>query len=307
MAHEELVNLEGTFLPVTTPFDSVTGDVDYAAFGANLRRWFGSPIRGILIGGSTGESVFLDEEERSKLIEEARAVIPDEALVIAGTGSEATRHTIQLTRQAATVGADAVLVSPPAYFKGAMTQETLTSHYRAVADASPVPVLIYQVPLRLSTIEFSTDLVATLSDHPNIIGIKDSRGEIDLLIELVQQTVDGFQVLTGNGSVLYPALGIGAVGGIVAVGLMAADQAANISVAFQAGRLEEAERLQEQIAPVNQSIVGGMGVPGIKAALDLLGFSGGFPRPPLAPVSELGIEEIKGILETADLLEYVRV
>ena len=307
MAHEELVNLEGTFLPVTTPFDSVTGDVDYAAFGANLRRWFGSPIGGILIGGSTGESVFLDEEERSKLIEEARAVIPDEALVIAGTGSEATRHTIQLTRQAATVGADAVLVSPPAYFKGAMTQETLTRHYRAVADASPVPVLIYQVPLRLSTIEFSTDLVATLSDHPNIIGIKDSRGEIDLLIELVQQTVDGFQVLTGNGSVLYPALGIGAVGGIVAVGLMAADQAANISVAFQAGRLEEAERLQEQIAPVNQSIVGGMGVPGIKAALDLLGFSGGFPRPPLAPVSELGIEEVKGILETADLLEYVRV
>ena len=307
MAHEELVNLEGTFLPVTTPFDSVTGDVDYAAFGANLRRWFGSPIRGILIGGSTGESVFLDEGERSKLIEEARVVIPNEALVIAGTGSEATRHTIQLTRQAATVGADAVLVSPPAYFKGAMTQETLTRHYRAVADASPVPVLIYQVPLRLSTIEFSTDLVATLSDHPNIIGIKDSRGEIDLLIELVQQTVDGFQVLTGNGSVLYPALGIGAVGGIVAVGLMAADQAANISVAFQAGRLEEAERLQEQIAPVNQSIVGGMGVPGIKAALDLLGFSGGFPRPPLAPVSELGIEEIKGILETADLLEYVRV
>ena len=307
MAHEESVNLAGTFLPVTTPFDPVTGDVDYVAFGNNLRMWFGSPIRGILIGGSTGESVFLDERERSKLIEEARSVIPDEALVIAGTGSEATRHTIQLTQQAAAVGADAALVSPPAYFKGAMTKEALTSHYRAVADASPVPVLIYQVPLRLSTIEFSTGLVATLSDHPNIIGIKDSRGEIDLLVELVQQSADGFQVLTGNGSVLYPALGIGAVGGIVAVGLMAADQAANISVAFREGRLEDAERLQGQIAFVNQSIVGGMGVPGIKAALDLLGFSGGVPRPPLAPVSELGIEEVKGILETADLLECVGV
>ncbi|MEC7833628.1 MAG: dihydrodipicolinate synthase family protein [Gemmatimonadota bacterium] len=307
MAHEESVNLAGTFLPVTTPFDPVTGDVDYVAFGNNLRMWFGSPIRGILIGGSTGESVFLDERERSKLIEEARSVIPDEALVIAGTGSEATRHTIQLTQQAAAAGADAALVSPPAYFKGAMTKEALTSHYRAVADASPVPVLIYQVPLRLSTIEFSTGLVATLSDHPNIIGIKDSRGEIDLLVELVQQSADGFQVLTGNGSVLYPALGIGAVGGIVAVGLMAADQAAKISVAFREGRLEEAERLQGQIAFVNQSIVGGMGVPGIKAALDLLGFSGGVPRPPLAPVSELGIEEVKGILETADLLECVGV
>ena len=301
------MNLAGTFLPVTTPFDPVTGDVDYVAFGNNLRMWFGSPIRGILIGGSTGESVFLDERERSKLIEEARSVIPDEALVIAGTGSEATRHTIQLTQQAAAVGADAALVSPPAYFKGAMTKEALTSHYRAVADASPVPVLIYQVPLRLSTIEFSTGLVATLSDHPNIIGIKDSRGEIDLLVELVQQSADGFQVLTGNGSVLYPALGIGAVGGIVAVGLMAADQAANISVAFREGRLEEAERLQGQIASVNQSIVGGMGVPGIKAALDLLGFSGGVPRPPLAPVSELGIEKVRGILETADLLECVGV
>lgn len=307
MAHEESVKLEGTFLPVTTPFDPVTGDVDYAAFGANLCRWFDSPIRGILIAGSTGESVFLDEGERSKLIEEARAVVPDEALVIAGTGSEATRHTIQLTQQAADAGADAVLVSPPAYFKGAMTQETLISHYGAVADASPVPVLIYQVPLRLSTIEFSTGLVATLSGHPNIIGIKDSRGEIGLLVELVEQSVDGFQVLTGNGSVLYPALGIGAVGGIVAVGLMAADQAANISVAFREGRLKEAERLQEQIASVNQSIVAGMGVPGIKAALDLLGFSGGGPRPPLTPVSELRIEEVKGILETADLLECVGV
>ena len=307
MAHADLVKLDGTFLPVTTTFDPVTGDVDYPAFGANLRRWFSSPIRGILVAGSTGESVFLDEGERIGLIEEARAVVPDGATIIAGTGSESTRHTIRLTEQAADAGADAALVSPPAYFKGAMTPETLVSHYRAVADASPVPVLIYQVPLRLSTIEFSTGLVADLSEHPNIIGIKDSRGELDLLGELMDQSVDGFQVLTGSGSLLYMALEIGAVGGIVAVGLMAADQAANISVAFREGRLSEAERLQEQIAPLNQSIVAGMGVPGIKAALDLLGFCGGAPRPPLTPASELRIEEVRGILETADLLEYVGV
>ena len=128
MAHADLVKLDGTFLPVTTTFDPVTGDVDYPAFGANLRRWFSSPIRGILVAGSTGESVFLDEGERVGLIEEARAVVPDGARIIAGTGSESTRHTIRLTEQAADAGADAALVSPPAYFKGAMTPETLVSH-----------------------------------------------------------------------------------------------------------------------------------------------------------------------------------
>ena len=306
MAYVESVKLEGTFLPVTTAFDPVTGDVDYVAFGANLRRWFASPISGILISGSTGESVFLDEGERAGLIREARAIAPDGAFVIAGTGAEASRHTIRLTQQAAEAGADAVLVSPPAYFKGAMTREALIGHYQAVADASPVPVLLYQVPLRLSTIEFSTSLVATLSEHPNIIGIKDSRGEIDLLVQLVEESIDGFQVLTGSGSVLYPALKLGAAGGIVAVGLMAADKAANIAIAFQEGRHEEAKKLQDEIAPVNQSIVGGMGVPGIKAALNLLGFHGGVPRSPLMPASGLQVEEIREILEAADLLEDIR-
>lgn len=296
------IDLRGAFLPVTTPLDATTGDVDVSAFCSNLSRWFVNPVSGILISGSTGESVFLDEEERATLVESAANVVPQDANVIAGTGSESTRHTIRLTQQAVAAGADAVLVSPPAYFKGAMSDEVLVSHFAAVADASPVPVLIYQVPLRLSTLEFSTGLIGRLSEHPNIVGIKDSRGQLDLAVELVGATSDDFQVLVGSGAIMHPAMQGGCVGGIVAVGLMAAAEAAGIAVAHAEGRDEDAAALQARIAPVHQQIVGGMGVPGVKAALDLLGFHGGAPRPPLHPAPDDKVDLIRGILQDADLL-----
>ena len=296
------IDLGGAFLPVTTPFDAVSGDVDLSAFRANLDRWFENPVSGILIAGSTGESVYLDDGERVSLVEMASDVAPSGAKVIAGTGLESTRHTIRLTQQAAAAGADAVLVSPPAFFKGAMSDEVLVAHFSAVAEASPVPVLIYQVPPRLSTLEFSTDLIGRLSEHPNIVGIKDSRGQLNLAAELVSATSAGFQVLVGSGAILHPAMQAGCVGGIVAVGLMACAEAAGIAIAHRDGRDEEAAALQARIAPVHQQIVGGLGVPGVKAALDLLGFSGGAPRPPLKAAPEDRVEEIRGILEEAELL-----
>ena len=302
-----MVDFSGTFLPVTTPFDPVTGDVDVIAFRANLRHWFENPIRGILVAGSTGESVLLDEQERVTLLEAARDVVPEDALIIAGTGAESTRHTIRMTQQAADAGAEAVLVSPPAFFKGAMSPEVLARHYRAVADASPVPVLIYQVPLRLGTLEFPTRLIAELAKHPNIVGIKDSRGQLGLLAELVEACGDDFQVLVGSGALLYGALEIGAVGGIVAAGLMAPAEAAEISLAFREGRSADAGRRQEQIAPVHNEIVGGMGAPGIKVALDMLGLRGGDPRPPLAPLAEARAEEVRKILDDAGLLTVAGV
>jgi len=298
-----MVDFSGTFLPVTTPFDPVTGDVDVVAYRANLRHWFQSPISGVLISGSTGESVLLDDEERSTLLEAACDVVPQDGLVIAGTGMESTRHTIRATKQAAEAGADAVLVSPPAYFKGAMSPEALARHFKAVADASPVPVLVYQVPLRLSTLDLPTGLIEELSNHPNIAGIKDSRGKLDLVGELVEHSANDFQVLVGSGAILYGALETGAVGGIVAVGLIASAEVAEISVAFQEGRTSDAGRIQERIAPVHNRIVGGMGVPGVKAALDMLGLHGGAPRPPLARSPESRADEIRGILAAASLLQ----
>jgi 4-hydroxy-2-oxoglutarate aldolase len=302
MEHNNTVDLSGTFLPVSTPFDRVTGDVDVVAFRSNLRRWCESPVSGVLVAGSTGESVFLDEPERVALVEAAVDVVSSEAVVIAGTGSESTRHTIHLTKQAADAGADAVLVSPPAYFKGAMTQSVLSRHFRAVADSSPIPVLIYQVPLRMSTLDLPTALIEDLSQHPNIAGIKDSRGKLELVGELIEHSADDFQVMVGSGAILYGALEMGASGGIVAVGLLATAGAAEISVAFSEVRMGDAGKTQERIAPVHQLIIGGMGVPGVKAALDMLGFHGGPLRPPLEAASEAKVEEIRTVLATASLL-----
>lgn len=300
------VDLSGAFLPVTTPFDT-SGDIDLAASRANLARWFENPASGVLISGSTGESVFLDEAERVALIEAARASIPADALVIAGTGSESTRHTIHLTKQAADAGAGAVLVSPPAYYKGAMSTEVLTRHFSAVADASPVPVLIYQVPLRMSTLDLPTQLISTLSAHENIAGIKDSRGKLEIVVELVGATDEDFDVLVGSGALLHPAMEAGAAGGIVAVGLLAATEATAIATAFAQGRNDEAAALQARIAPVHQQIVGGMGVPGVKAALDHLGFVGGPVRPPLSDASSERRDEVRGILAAGGLLEPATV
>lgn len=298
-----MIDLAGAFLPVTTPFDRVTGDVDVVAFRSNLRTWFQAPIRGVLVGGSTGEAVFLDAAERRRLIEAARDVVPADRVLIAGTGTEATRHTIGLTVEAADAGADAVLVSPPAYYKGAMTPDALARHYRAVADASPVPVIVYQVPLRLSTLDLPTGLVAELSRHDNVVGIKDSRGKLELVGELLDQCAAGFQVLVGNGALFYPALEMGAVGGIMASALLAPAEQAEIAVAFAEGRRADAGRIQEQVAPIHTEIVQGLGIRGIKAALDVLGLHGGAPRPPLSAASEADVEKARSVLAAAGLLE----
>jgi 4-hydroxy-2-oxoglutarate aldolase len=229
------VDLSGVLIPVVTPFQPDDGDPDLDAFRSNLERWLQEPIRGLVVGGSTGEAVFLDREERRSLVAAAREVTPDDRLLVAGTGAESTRATVALTADAAEAGADAVLVQPPAYYKGAMTPGVLRNHYHAVAEASPVPVILYQVPLRFSTIEFSSGLVGELSKYPNIVGIKDSRGDLAALGELVTASRGGFQVLVGNGAKLYASLEVGAVGGILGVANLVAGWSAEIHEAFAAG------------------------------------------------------------------------
>ncbi len=280
------VGLSGVFVPCTTPFDPVTGEVDLVGFRANVRSFLAHPVRGIVVGGSTGEAVLLDEDERMVLLEGARDLVPDDRLVVAGTGAESTRTTIRRCKACAEAGADAVLVQPPAFYRGAMTDAALSEHYGAVAAASPIPVVLYQVPLRMSTLEFSTSLVEGLAKIANIVGIKDSRGSLELVAEVVDRTPDAFQVLVGSGAALYGGLEVGAAGGILAVANLAPGPSAAIHTAYTSGDSAEAGRMQEVVAPVHNEIVGAMGVPGVKAALDLLGLRGGAPRPPLRGLSE---------------------
>ncbi len=279
-----MIDLRGVFAPATTPFDRVTGDADAVAMRANLRRWLEAPLAGVVLFGSTGEGPLLDEDEKARLTEASREVVDGGRLLLAGTGAESTRGTIRATRAVAEAGADAVLVQPPAYFRPAMTPEALRDHYAAVADASPVPVILYQVPPRFSTIELPAGLVGELAKHPNIVGIKDSHGDLKTLAALVDACGRNAQVLAGSGAVLYGALEAGAVGGILAIALLAPAECAALCHAFAGERFAEAGRIQERLAPLHRAIVGELGIAGMKAALDELGMHGGPPRSPLKPL-----------------------
>ncbi|MDT8341446.1 MAG: dihydrodipicolinate synthase family protein [Longimicrobiales bacterium] len=293
------MDLSGVLIPTATPFDA-TGEVDLTGFRRNVEAWLRHPVRGLVVGGSTGEAVLLDEEERVALWRAAREAV-GERLLVAGTGAESLRTTLRLTRAAADAGADAVLVQPPAFYRGAMSAPVLEDHFRAVADASPVPVIVYQVPLHLNTLDIPNEVSAALSAHPNIVGIKDSRGKLELVEELVARCVPGFQVLVGNGALLLDALRAGAVGGILGVANLLPGASAGIVERWRAGAGAEAERLQEVVAPLHREVVGGMGVPGVKRALEWIGMTGGDPRPPLRPLAASREEALAAHLRAAGL------
>ena len=294
------MDLRGVFAPATTSFDPVTGDVDVVSLRANLRSWLAAPLAGVVLFGSTGEGPLLDEDEKARLTDAARDVV-GERLLLAGTGAESTRATIRATKAVAAEGADAVLVQPPAYYKPLMTPEALRDHYTAVADTSPVPVILYQVPPRFSGVELPAGLVGELAKHPNVVGIKDSHGDLKTLGALVDACGKNAAVLAGSGAVLFGALEIGAVGGILAVALLAPAECARICEAYAAGRLPEAGRLQERIAPLHKAVVADLGIPGMKAALDELGLHGVAPRPPLKPLRDKDRPKVRDALAAARL------
>lgn len=295
------MELRGVFAPATTPFDPVTGDADVVSLRANLRRWLQAPLSGVVLFGSTGEGPLLDEEEKTRLTAASRDVVDGGRLLLAGTGAESTRATIRVTKAVAAEGADAVLVQPPAYYRPAMTPDALRDHYLAVADASPVPVILYQVPPRFSTIELAAGLVGELAKHPNIVAIKDSHGDLKALAALVDACGRNARVLAGSGAVLYGALEAGAAGGILAIALLAPEACAELCSAWADGRLADAGRIQERLSPLHKAIVGELGIPGMKAALDELGLHGGLPRSPLKPLRGKDLPAVRDALAAAGL------
>lgn len=287
----------GVFLPVTTPFRP-DGEVDTEAFASNLEHWSRVGISGVLVGGSTGEAILLDEDEFLHTLQVARETLPADLRVIAGTGRQSTRAATRASARAAAAGADAVLVYPPSYFRARMDSEALRRHFVAVADASPVPVFLYHVP-KFVSVGLEPGLVGELVRHDNIVGIKDSSGDMSNLGALTSVCDGSASVFVGAGTHLYPGLELGAAGGIVAVGLLAAAQAVDLYTAHASGRATEAGRLQETIGPLHRTVVAGLGVPGVKVALDELGLRGGPPRPPLLPLGATGRDTVSEALRAA--------
>jgi 4-hydroxy-2-oxoglutarate aldolase len=293
--------LAGLFVPVTTPFDPVTGDAEPVSLRDNLRRWLDQPIDGFLLFGSTGEGALLDEDEKIHLLEYARDVVPPVRGLVAGAGADSTRAAIRLAKRFAEAGADAVLVHAPTYYAPVLPAAAIRDHFTALADASPVPVLLYYMPKYVHA-DLDPGLVGELTRHPNVAGLKDSSGDLKRFAEYTEACDDGVRLFVGNGTLLYAALELGAVGGILAAGLLAAQEYGALLKHQREGRPQEAGRLQEKLSPVHREIVGRAGIPGVKAAMDLLGFTGGPPRPPLRPLAQKEHEHVGQVLKQAGLL-----
>jgi 4-hydroxy-2-oxoglutarate aldolase len=295
------MDLKGIFAPTTTPFDASSGEVDAAGFRRNVQALLDTPVAGLVLFGSTGEGVLIDPDERAALLGIAREMAADR-LLLAGTGAESTRGTIRLSRAAAAAGADAVLVHPPGYFRSLMTPAALLGHYRAVADESPVPVVLYQVPVPFRSVDLAAPLIGELSQHPNIVGVKDSTGDLAALRALGRTCADGFAVIVGTAAVLQDALEAGASAGILGLAAIAPLECTEIYRLWRSGEQEEAARIQAVAAPLHRAIVAQFGVPGVKAALDLLGLAGGPPRPPLLPLGPAERAAIEDAISSAALI-----
>lgn len=289
--------LRGILPPLTTPFRS-DGALDTAGFEANLESYATQDLAGVLVLGSNGEAASLDEDEKLALVRIARARSGQRTL-LAGTGLESTRATIALTRKVADLGADAALVLTPSYYKSQMTQAALRAHFEAVAEASPIPVLLYSVPA-FTGIAFPVGLAAELARHPRVGGMKESSGDVGLLGRIVASVPNGFEVLCGNAQVIYPALCVGAVGGILAVACCAPRPAAALFRAFAEGDHARARRLQEAIAPLAVAVTVTHGVAGLKAAMDLAGLRGGPVRAPLLPLAADARDGLRSLLSAAE-------
>jgi len=294
------LNLEGIFSPIPTPFTK--GNVAYDKLVFNIEKWNKTRIKGFVVLGSNGEYIYLSEEEKRKVVKTMVKEAAKDKLIIAGTGCESTRETIKLTKDCARLGADAALVVTPSYYGSKMDAKTLINHYTTIADNSPIPILLYNVP-KFTHINLGVEIVSKLSKHPNIIGIKDSSGNVNQLGEYLNNIEKNFNVLVGTAGALLGALTLGCIGGILALANISPEACIKIYNLVQENNFDKAKKIQLKMIPVNKAVTSTYGISGLKAALDMLGYFGGEPRLPLLPVTEDEKKEIRKILERAELIK----
>ena len=295
------VNIAGVYPPVPTFFDD-SEDLDLPTLRDHIARLRRQGIANFVALGSNGEAVHLDPDERRRVISTIREAAGSQAQVLAGAGALSTRESIVLCRLAADSGADIALVIPPGHFRGQMSSAALVAHYHAVADASPLPVFLYNMPGNTAGIDLDAETVISLSAHPNIIGIKDSSGNVVKLAEIAAGAAEGFTLLAGSAGFLLPALLVGATGVIAALANIAPRECLELLAFWERGELQAARALQARLIPVNTAVTSGYGVPGLKAALQIVAHYGGDPRRPLLPLGEEARLRLRSLLAHADLL-----
>lgn len=290
---------KGIFTPLTTPYED--NHISPEKLRENIEKYNDFDLSGYLVLGSTGESVFLSDMESEELVKTAKMAAASDKKIIAGTAKESTQLTLEFTNRMADKGADAALIRTPSYMKSLMDKEALRTYFLTIADAAKIPIIIYHFP-RSTGLTISSKLIADLSEHPNIAGLKDSSGNMAFLGETIPQLHPNFDFLLGAASIFLPGLIMGASGGIITLSSIAPSRCLRLFSLYNEKKWEEAVTLQFDLIPLNKAIIETYGIPATKYALDLLGYHGGACRPPLRSLEETGKQEIKAILQKLNLL-----
>jgi 4-hydroxy-2-oxoglutarate aldolase len=288
------MNLHGIFPPLTTPF-APDGTVALGKLRDNISRYNRIGLAGYVVNGSTSESVLLRWEEIYRIWETAKQAAAPGKTMIAGTGAESTAETIEHTNRAAALGFDAALVRTPSFYKPAMSENTLAEHYLRVADAARIPVMVYSVPI-FTQIQVQAPLVARVAQHPNIIGMKDSSGDVPGVAKIIAAAPKTFRTLVGSAATLYESLEIGAIGAILALACWFPELCVEIYEASHTGDKARAQSLAQKLILPAKMLGVQYGIGGLKYAMDRMGYHGGPPRRPLLPVDEAGQREIDAML-----------
>jgi 4-hydroxy-2-oxoglutarate aldolase len=284
------MDFSGVFAALTTPF-AADDSVAIAHLKQNIQRYNATGLAGYAVQGSTGESVLLSRAEWDSVLVAAKEAASPQKKLLAGTGVESTAETISRTKRAAELGYHAALVKTPYYYKPVYRPEVFIAHYRRVADASPIPVLLYSVP-QFTGISLEAPEVAVLAQHPNIVGIKESSGHVQRVGEMIAAAPASFQVLTGGAGVLLPSLTVGAKGAILALASALPEKCAELYELTRRGQLETARELQKKLLRASKLIVSEFGIAGVKFVMDQRGYYGGLPRLPLLPLSDVAKKRV---------------
>ena len=290
-----MLSLNGILPPVPTAFDK-QGDLFLKKIQDNLIFLNKFDLRGYLILGSNGELVMLSEKERIEVLKTARTVIPEDKVMMAGTGCQSTRQTMDFTCKAAELGADVALVLNPYYYRASMNQNALVNHYMKVADASSIPIVIYNMPAN-SGIDMDSETIYQISQHPNIIGLKDSGGNVTKIGAIHKMCGKDFQILAGGAGFFLPALTVGATGGILALANILPQLSIDLYSMFLQGEMELAKELQIRLISINTAITKAWGIPALKEAMDMIGLYGGPVREPLLPIEPEKKEHLRQLLD----------
>jgi len=300
-----VLDISGVYPPIPTPFYA-TGDIDYDSLRANLAKWNQYDLRGIVVMGSNGEVVYLSQDEKVQVVKTVRDNIPADKLVIVGAGCEGTRQTIRLCKRVAEAGADAVLLINPHYYTGLMKNPAvITNYYKEVANASPVPCILYNMPGNTG-IDIPISVCVELSHHPNIIGMKESGGKAHRIAQIKYENPD-FQILAGSASFLLPALEVGATGGVCALANIAPKECLELVQLFYSDRHLDARKLQGRLVAPNTAVTSKYGVAGLKVAMELVGMKGGPVRSPMLDLDRNNQMIVEAILKRANLLPSSRL